>query len=57
MEEQHRILSEVSRLVDAGRIKSTLTDVLGPIDAATLKKAHALIETGKTKGKLVLAGF
>lgn len=57
MEEQHRILSEVSRLVDAGKIKSTLTDVLGPINATTLKTAHALIETGKTKGKLVLAGF
>lgn len=57
MEAQHRLLNKVADLVDAGTIRSTLTEVLGPIDAATLKKAHALIETNKTRGKLVLAGF
>jgi hypothetical protein len=34
-----------------------LTETLGPIDAATLRKAHQMIETGRTRGKLVLAGF
>jgi NADPH:quinone reductase len=57
MEAQHRLLNKVADLVDAGAIRSTLTEVLGPINAATLKKAHALIETNKTRGKLVLAGF
>lgn len=57
MEEQHRLLNRVAGMVDAGTIRSTLTEVLGPIDAATLKKAHAMIETGRTRGKLVLAGF
>jgi NADPH:quinone reductase len=57
MEAQHRLLNKVADLVDADAIRSTLTEVLGPINAATLKKAHALIETNKTRGKLVLAGF
>jgi zinc-binding alcohol dehydrogenase family protein len=55
--EQHRLLNEVSRLVDSGVLRSTVTEVLGPIDAATLRRAHALIETGTARGKLVLAGF
>lgn len=54
---QGRALDEVSRLVDEGRIRTTLSEVLGPIDAATLKRAHALIESGRAKGKLVLEGF
>ncbi|ODN70967.1 zinc-binding alcohol dehydrogenase family protein [Methylobrevis pamukkalensis] len=54
---QHHLLGAVADLVDAGRIRTTLTEVLGPINAATLKTAHALIETGRTRGKLVLEGF
>ncbi len=57
MEEQHRLLDRIADLVDAGTLRSTLTEVVGPIDAATLKRAHAMIETGHTRGKLVLAGF
>jgi zinc-binding alcohol dehydrogenase family protein len=55
--EQHKLLNEVARLVDEGVLCSTVTEVLGPIDAATLRRAHALIESGKSRGKLVLAGF
>jgi zinc-binding alcohol dehydrogenase family protein len=55
--EQGRILDEVARLVDAGSIRSTLTEVMGKIDAATLRKAHAQIESGTTRGKIVLEGF
>jgi zinc-binding alcohol dehydrogenase family protein len=54
---QHKLLAETAALVDAGIIRTTHADTLGPIDAATLKKAHALIESGRTRGKLVLAGF
>lgn len=54
---QHNLLNEVSSLVDAGVLRTTLTEVLGRIDAAGLKRAHALIESGKARGKVVLEGF
>lgn len=57
MIEQHKLLTHVAELVDAGKIRTTLSDVLGPINATNLKAAHALIESGKTRGKLVLSGF
>ncbi|SNS25457.1 zinc-binding alcohol dehydrogenase family protein [Granulicella rosea] len=57
MIEQHRLLDEVSRLIGEGVLRSTHADTLGIINAANLKKAHALIESGKAKGKLVLEGF
>ena len=57
MGEQGRILDEVAALVDAGHIRSTLTETLSPINAANLRKAHAAIETGTARGKLVLQGF
>jgi NADPH2:quinone reductase len=55
--EQHRLLNKVSELVDAGVIRTTASDVMGTINAANLKKAHALIESGRARGKVVLAGF
>lgn len=57
MVEQHRILSEVARLVDAGTLKTTRTENFGPITAENLIRAHAQLETGKTIGKIVLEGF
>jgi zinc-binding alcohol dehydrogenase family protein len=57
MGEQAKLLDEVARLVDAGKIRTTATETLSPINAANLKKAHAMIESGKTKGKVVLKGF
>lgn len=57
MGEQGRLLNEVAKLIDAGRIRTTLTEVIHPISAATLKQAHAVIESGKAKGKIVLEGF
>ncbi|MEX2630412.1 MAG: zinc-binding alcohol dehydrogenase family protein [Tistlia sp.] len=57
MIEVHRLLNEVSALVDAGVLKTTLAEVAGPIDAATLRRVHALVESGKAIGKTVLAGF
>ncbi|WP_457300096.1 zinc-binding alcohol dehydrogenase family protein [Phyllobacterium sp. P5_D12] len=57
MDAQHRILNKVSELVDEGTIKTTLADDFGPINAANLKRAHALIESGRAKGKIVLSGF
>ncbi|MBB4041282.1 zinc-binding alcohol dehydrogenase family protein [Microvirga flocculans] len=57
MERQHAILDEASRLVDAGTIRTTLAEVLGPVNAANLKRAHAFIESGRARGKIVLSGF
>ncbi|MFG1868617.1 zinc-binding alcohol dehydrogenase family protein [Micromonospora arborensis] len=54
---QHEILEETARLVDDGTLRTTLTNQLGPINAANLRQAHVLIETSATIGKIVLAGF
>jgi len=55
--EQGRLLREVSRLVDEGTIRTTLAENFGPINAANLRRAHALIESGQARGKIVLEGF
>ncbi|NUU65924.1 zinc-binding alcohol dehydrogenase family protein [Enterobacteriaceae bacterium BIT-l23] len=57
MQRQHEILENVSRLIDNGTLRSTLGDHYGQINAQNLRKAHALIESGKARGKIVLAGF
>jgi zinc-binding alcohol dehydrogenase family protein len=57
MQRQHEILEEIARLVDDGLIRSTMTEDLGPICAANLKKAHALLESGRARGKVVLSGW
>lgn len=57
MAEQGRILNEASALVDAGKLRTTLTERLSPINATNLKHVHALIESGKARGKIVLEGF
>lgn len=57
MIEQHNLLSYVAGEIDAGRIRTTLSEVLSPINAANMREAHRLIETGSAKGKIVLEGF
>jgi zinc-binding alcohol dehydrogenase family protein len=57
MIEQHKLLTEVARLVDAGELRTTLGEHFGRINAANLKRAHAFVESGKTRGKVVLEGF
>ena len=57
MGEQGRLLNEVAKLVDAGRIRTTMQANLGAINAENMKRAHALVESGKAIGKIVLAGF
>jgi len=57
IEAQGGLLNEVAALVDAGRVRTTLTEVAGRIDAATLRRVHALIETNQARGKIVLEGF
>ena len=57
MDAQGKLLDEVARLVDEGKIRTTATETLSPINAANLKKAHATIESGKARGKIVLEAF
>jgi zinc-binding alcohol dehydrogenase family protein len=57
MDAQHRLLNEVAAMVDAGTIRTTLAENLGAINAANLRRAHAMVESGRMRGKLVLEGF
>jgi zinc-binding alcohol dehydrogenase family protein len=57
MIEQHRLLNRVAELVDAGTLHTTLGEHFGSINAANLRRAHALLESGTAKGKIVLEGF
>lgn len=57
MIEQHYILNEVSKLIDKGIIKTTIGEHFGTINATNLRKAHALLESHKAKGKIVLEKF
>ncbi|MFZ6770938.1 zinc-binding alcohol dehydrogenase family protein [Undibacterium sp. Di26W] len=57
MDEQGKLLAEVAALVDAGKVRTTVNANFGSISAANLRKAHALIESGKAQGKIVLQGF
>lgn len=57
MIEQGRLLDEVSRLVDRQVIATTVAEHFGKITAENLRRAHALLESGKARGKIVLEGF
>lgn len=54
---QHGILEEVSRLVDAWKVVSTLTQRLSPIHAKTLRDAHMLVSSGAAHGKVVVEAW
>ncbi len=57
MIEQHKLLTQVAELIDSGKIRTTLDTVMGPITAENLRKAHAIIESNRARGKIVLEGF
>ena len=54
---QGALLNEIANLLDAGKLRSVHAEILSPISAANLREAHARIESGRTIGKLVLAGW
>lgn len=54
---QHDILTQIARLVDRSILISTATEDLGPINAANLRTAHRLLESGTAIGKTTLTGF
>ena len=56
MEAQHDLLGDVAALLDCGEVKTTLTTLVsGPMTAANLRKAHEIVEAGRTIGKVVVA--
>jgi len=57
MQKQHDLLNEVASLIDLGKLRTTLGEHYGTINAENLKRAHALIESNTAKGKIVLEGF
>ncbi len=57
MLEQHKLLNRVAGLIDSGILKTTLGEHFGSINASNLRRAHALLESGKAKGKIVLESF
>ncbi len=57
MKKQHQILDKVAQLVDDSMLRTTVGEHFGRICGENLRKAHALIESGKAKGKIVLEGF
>ncbi len=57
MIEQHSLLNEIADRIDAGKLRTTLSERLSPINAANLREAHRRVETGKTIGKIVLEQF
>jgi zinc-binding alcohol dehydrogenase family protein len=54
---QHALLNDVADLIDKGVLRTTLDQSFGTISAANLKRAHALLESGKSRGKIVLEGW
>lgn len=57
MIKQHQLLERVAGLIEGGVLRTTLGEHFGEINAANLRRAHALIESGKARGKIVLEGF
>ncbi|MEM8973656.1 MAG: zinc-binding alcohol dehydrogenase family protein [Pseudomonadota bacterium] len=57
IQRQGDILNEVAALIDAGKVRSTVAEGFGTINAANLMKAHGLLESGKSMGKIVLEGY
>ncbi|GHO82038.1 zinc-binding alcohol dehydrogenase family protein [Dictyobacter formicarum] len=57
MIKQHQILDTLAEMIDSGKIKTTLTERVSPINAANLRAVHAKLEAGNTIGKIVLENF
>jgi NADPH2:quinone reductase len=57
MAAQGDLLEEASRLFDDGTLRHTMRENYGPLNAASLRKAHAMLESGRMIGKLVLSGI
>jgi NADPH:quinone reductase-like Zn-dependent oxidoreductase len=57
MQEQHNILDEIARQINAGVLCATVSENNRRIVAENLRLGHAMLESGKAKGKIVLERF
>ena len=57
MIEQHHILNKMANLIDSKTIETTVNQVMSPINAENIRKAHAELEAGTAIGKIVLEHF
>lgn len=57
MSEQGVILNRIASQIDEGKLRTTETKRLHPINATQLREAHRLLEAGDMIGKLVLEDF
>jgi NADPH:quinone reductase-like Zn-dependent oxidoreductase len=57
MIKQHELLNRVADLLDSGVLRTTVGQHFGTINAENLRRAHALLESGASRGKTVLEGF
>ncbi|MEG3178840.1 zinc-binding dehydrogenase [Sphingomonas sp. RB3P16] len=57
MARQGMILNEIASLVDAGVLRSTMTQDVGALTVTNLRRAHAIVEGGDAYGKTVLSGI
>lgn len=53
-EEQGKLLNEMACLIESGKIKTTLKQTFTELNAVNLKKAHEILESSKSFGKIVL---
>lgn len=54
IQEQHIILNKIADLLDDGTLKTTLNKTFIGLTADNFKKAHELLESGKTIGKIAI---
>ncbi len=54
MIEQHHLLSQISQLIDNNKIQTTLKNPMGDMTVENISKAHKILESGKSIGKIVL---
>jgi NADPH:quinone reductase len=54
IEEQHNILKQIATLIDEGKIKTTLTQTIEGFSVESIKKAHKIVESGKSIGKIAI---
>lgn len=55
MASQRDLLNNISKLIDEGILRTTLTQTFTPINAENLRNAHGIVEKGKSIGKIVVA--
>jgi len=54
MVRQHELLNRVAAMVEQGILKTTLSEHAGALTVDNLRRVHALIESGRAHGKIVL---